>query len=160
MSFKYRSHYSLLYNWRVPMARNYFRTHVHCTEGELLSVWSVGRKDQFSFEIDPFSHGCIIFSRETNSRIANVRRYVCLSVSKTPQPLRIRPISQISADLSYYANKPSCHSAKRAPSQSLKIITIGHHAHQPSSPSLAIISHHAFLPSYLLSIFLDIKTTL
>ena len=33
-----------------------------------------------------------IFSRESNSRILNVRPSVCLSVTETPQPLRIAPI--------------------------------------------------------------------
>ena len=40
----------------------------------------------------------IIFSRESDSRIANVRPSVCpsirLSVTETPQPLRIAPIGR------------------------------------------------------------------
>ena len=34
----------------------------------------------------------MFYSRESDSRIANVRPSVCLSVTKTTQPLRIKPV--------------------------------------------------------------------
>ena len=61
-----------------------------------------------------------IFSRECNSRMANVRLSVSLSVTKTPHPLRIVHIS---------------HNATQSPCPPpLGITTIGHHAYQPSCP--------------------------
>ena len=43
------------------------------------------------------NEGMDIFSHESDSRIANVRLSVSLSITKTPQPLKIVPINQISA---------------------------------------------------------------
>ena len=51
----------------------------------------------------------MLFSRESDSRIANVRLSVSPSVTKTPQPLRIVPISQISAYLCLLAIVPISH---------------------------------------------------
>ena len=60
------------------------------------------------------------FSRKSDSRIANVCLSVRPSVIKTPQPLRIMPISQISAYLSLLA-----------------IMKISHNATQPTCPPSA-----------------------
>ena len=59
-----------------------------------------------------------IFSRESDSTIANVRPSVCLSVTKTPQPLRITPTN---------------HRGYR-PSSLLTVKPIDHQAYWPSSP--------------------------
>ena len=87
----------------------------------------------------------IIFSRKSNSRIANVWPAISLSQK---QPLRIMPISKISAYLNqhnmpigHHTNKPSCHHG-HPPSQPLRIVMpISHYAYQPSCQS-AIMTYH------------------
>ena len=83
----------------------------------------------------------VIFSRKSNSTIANV----CLSVSlksKLPQPLRIMPISQISAYLSLLAIMPiSHHYPPTSASQN--------HNYWPSC--LSVIMQYGFLTYALLS---------
>ena len=83
----------------------------------------------------------------TLQSLMSVCQSVCLSICKTPQPLRIMPISQISV------YKPSCHLATmQPPSQLLRIIDISHHVYQsscqfslmPNQPSCQF-SHHAHL---------------
>ena len=71
----------------------------------------------------------LIFSRESYSTIANVRQS-----QKTPQPLRIRPIYHylhLPSD-SHHAHCISAIIPIAPPPQPLRIITIGHHAYQPS----------------------------
>ena len=74
---------------------------------------------------------------------------VRLSIIRTPQPLWIMPFGKISASayLSLSAIMPISHHAIQppypAPSQPLRIITIDHHAYQPSFLSAIIpIGHH------------------
>ena len=74
-----------------------------------------------------------IFSRESNSTIANVRLSVCLSVIKTPQSLRIAPIYHwVYRPLSLSTIEPINHQAYLK-SSLLTIKPIDYWAYQPLS---------------------------
>ena len=96
------------------------------------------------------------FSCESDSRIANVRLSVCLSVTKTPQLLRIAPIDH----QAYWAYWPSSLSTIESinhqiyrPSNLSTIKPINHWAYGPSSLSTTkLINHQVYQPSSLLTI--------
>ena len=77
-----------------------------------------------------------IFSYKSDSRIAS------LSVTKTPQPLRIMPISQISAIM------PLSHLAPTLPPPPLSLSELQLLAIMP-------ISHHAYIAFWLMPCFCD-----
>ena len=106
-----------------------------------------------------------IFCHESDSRIANVclsvYPSVCPSVIKTPQPLRIMPISQISAylSLSPLTIKPISQKAYQPLSLStsslLNIKSIDHRAYLPSSLlTIKPFDHRAYRPLSLSTIYL------
>ena len=159
--------------WTPPLKRFFFHT---LTEIQVTS-------NVFLASIMCFTtHQIIlIFSRESDSRIANVLGWcgyikswvwlysVCLSVTKTPQPLRIMPKPNLSSQpISLYTNQPSYYLATMPlPPKPLKIITIGHHVYQPSWHStikpigslsaIMSISHCAYQPSDLFSQLLSLS---
>ena len=99
------SHWDPLVRWIRSRLINYniywkFCSHVFnqmcvkCYINIPITEWQPGVLWLLYIRINMFTD---IFSQESDSRIANVHPSVCLSIIKTPQPLRIMPISQISA---------------------------------------------------------------
>ena len=96
----------------------------------------------------------VIFSRESDSRIANVCLSVCLSVcqsvTKTPKPLKIAPIDHQAYQPSGLSTiEPTDHQAYQPLSLStiepIKHRALKHRAYQPSSLSTIIpIDHQAY----------------
>ena len=90
-------------------------------------MWTQCKMDAFDFLHNP------IFSCKDNSRITNVRLSVCQSVHhKNPsasQNCAFQPNLNLSQPLCQSAIMPLSHHAPP-----LRIITIGHHACQPSCP--------------------------
>ena len=91
-----------------------------------------------------------VFSRKSNSTIANVCPSVslsaCLPVSpseiKTPQPLRIKPICHYAHLLISHTYQPSCQSATMPPTPTSAIMPSSNYSYSYQKPSclLAIIS--------------------
>ena len=87
--------------------------------------------------MNSFTYNPIIslFSCKSNSTITNVHLSVCLSGSKTPQPLIIKPICHYACQIDLlYTYQPSCQSATM-PLPLIAIMPISDYAYQPSCPN-------------------------
>ena len=113
------------------------------------------KKTKFGFFLNlmVFIRKNYICSSKSNSRIADVRLSVHLSVTKTPQPLRIAPINHRAYGPSSQSTiKPIDHQAYQ-PSSLSTIEPVNHQAYQPLSLlTIEPIDHRAYQPSSLTTI--------